>query len=184
MALLITVFESATGKPVYQSWGPDNISDDPTQTVITEEHGFIDRRLDRPGGPEPAPPGPDELWLINGSAVLRSSLGDAAEVAMSGLTVSLSAGHLFTDFGHFENTESDSHTFDSPAQDLALAVDIMKNDAADSIQLAYYTWDPAAVPAEDKGDPPSGYTVVQADVLRGILPAEAADLSELQPEEA
>ncbi len=126
------------------------------------------------------PGNPD--WVIDGALVLTSTY-PAAEVSTAGLTATLSTGHLWTDSGHFENTAEDAHTFEAPAADTAVALDVVVEDATGAILLAYYTWNHLAEPPETKGDPPAGHTVLISDVLRGILPAGATSLDQLTPEE-
>ena len=78
--------------------------------------------------------------------------------------------------------EADSYTFSAPASDTALALDVAL-DPQGSVQLQPYQWDPQAEPPETKGDLPLGWTLVEADVLRGVLPAGAGSLDELGKEE-
>jgi len=73
----------------------------------------------------------------------------------------------------------DVYAFGSPATDTAIALDVVEDDATGAIELQPYTWDPAA---EIKADPPAGVTVIQADILRGVLPAGASSLDQLEEE--
>ena len=74
---------------------------------------------------------------------------------------------------------NDVHTFSSPGADTGIALDVVEDDATGAIELQPYTWDPAA---ETKADPPTGATVIQADLLRGVLPAGASSLDQLEEE--
>ncbi|MBW2619130.1 MAG: hypothetical protein JRC92_09670 [Deltaproteobacteria bacterium] len=74
---------------------------------------------------------------------------------------------------------NDVHTFSSPGTDTAIALDVVKDDVTGAIELQPYTWDPAT---ESKADPPAGVTVIQADLLRGVLPAGASSLDQLEEE--
>lgn len=120
----------------------------------------------------------DQSWLAEGEAYTPP-----ANITTNGLAVTLSVGYLLDPDGQPIIVEGeDAHTFDSPAADIALAVDVIQNEADGSIELGYNTWDPAAVPAQTKGDPPDGYRVLVADLVRGILPAGSTDLADLQEE--
>lgn len=74
---------------------------------------------------------------------------------------------------------NDVHTFSSPGADTGIALDIIEDDTTGAIELQPYTWDPAT---ETKADPPAGVTVIQADLLRGVLPAGASSLDQLEEE--
>jgi len=75
--------------------------------------------------------------------------------------------------------QDDSYEFSSPAQDQGIALDVVE-DGSGLIQFQPYTWDPDT---ETKGDLPAGLALILADLLRGILPAGAQSLTELQGEE-
>ncbi len=101
------------------------------------------------------------------------SYGNMIEI--DGLTATLTRGWV----SGAKVTEGDAHVFDSPAQDTAIALDVVEDDATGEIVLQPYTWNPDA---ETKADPPEGYFVLWADILRGILPAGASSLNQLQEE--
>jgi hypothetical protein len=128
------------------------------------------------GGVVPAqdPGNPD--WVIDGAAV-PSAAYPAAPLTLAGLRVTLGLGHVWGE-RHAEATAEDSLTFAAPAADQGIALDVVQDEAG-LVQLQPYAWDPAT---ETKGALPEGLTLIQADVLRGILPAGASSLNQLEEE--
>ncbi|MBW1712948.1 MAG: hypothetical protein JRJ59_07360, partial [Deltaproteobacteria bacterium] len=94
-----------------------------------------------------------------------------------GLTATLSRGW----FGGCKIlSDDDCHTFDSPQQETAIALHVVEETASGQISLQPYVWDPQT---EVKGDSPAGCLVLQADLLRGVLPAGATSLDDLEEED-
>lgn len=119
-------------------------------------------------------PAPAERWHVDAAGDYHPP----AKLSMAALTATLEAGYLIID-GQPVIIAADPYTFGFPVDDLGVALDVVRDDQ-DEIGLYVYTWDPGS---EEKPDLPAGFELIRADVLRGILPAGAADLAEIQLEE-
>ncbi len=174
MAILKTVYEVATGKPIYEGFGADPSEEGPGCGVIETELPAFEEAQALPVC------GIQFLWIMDGERVLKENYSHS-KFSCDGLTATLGAGHIFGDV-HAEVTEADSYTFAQPEAEVALALDAALDELGQP-QLQPYQWFPAAEPAETKGDLPTGWTLVKADLLRGILPAGSRSLADLQEEE-
>lgn len=174
MAVLTTIYESATGRPVYEGFGSD-----PRQGQTG--YGQVQTQIPplEQGGGLPVC-GIQKFWIIDGLRAARDQF-PMARLVWEGLTATLEQGHLFGEI-HALVEEADSHTFDSPSRDTAVALDAAQ-DPQGAVRLLPYQWDPEADPPQTKGDPPQDWSLVATDLLRGILPAGALSLAELRGEE-
>ncbi len=174
MAILHTVYDNASGKPVYEGFGSDPRENETGFGVV---HTAVPALEEGPGLPVC---GIEQVWVMAGRRVLREGFA-LSRLSLAGLTATLGEGHFFGEV-HAQAAEEDSYTFDTPGSDTAVALDVAL-DARGKVQLQPYQWDPEAQPPQTKGDLPQGWTLVEGDVLRGVLPAGAASLAELREEE-
>ena len=121
--------------------------------------------------------GADSAWVMAGARVSRSDL-PAAKLTFDGLTAILSPGHVFGE-RHGELAQSDSYTFSSPAFATAVALDLVTDVVTGALDLQAYAWSPGL----DRPPLPAGVAAVKTDLLRGLLPARATGLDQLQVEE-
>ena len=173
MAVLKTVYELASGKPVYEGFGSD-----PGESA--SGCGVLEVQLPDFEESRALPVcGVASSWVEDGQRILTRDY-PPSPLTLTGLTAFLGTGHVFGDI-HAEVTEEDSYTFAQPETEVAIALDLVQ-DQEGLVQLQPYQWNPQADPAETKGNPPSGVTVVKVDLVRGILPVGAGSLAELVEE--